>query len=80
MEPKALIELIANVIDEVNKVATYPASQYARDFEVEVERVDKAKLEKIGNLIAGAKFFIDHSGLAPETKPDTDAPIAQLAE
>ncbi len=78
MEPKALIELIANVIDEVNKVATYPASQYARDFEVEVERVDKAKLEKIGNLIAGAKFFIDHSGLAPE-KHD-DEPIAQLSE
>ena len=54
-----LIDLVNKTIDEVNKIVTCPLSQYAKDYEVATERVQDAKLERIGNLVLPLKFYLE---------------------
>ena len=57
---------IINMSDEtfahIDEIICMPGSQYAKDYEVSIDRVQESKLQEIGVLTRGMRFFIKRSG------------------
>ena len=54
-----LVELTRETITEVDRILRMASSEYIKEFGVEVEDVDRSKIDKSQNMIGTLKFFID---------------------
>ena len=59
MENAWLVELTQDAIEETDRILRMSVSEYSKEFGVETERVDKAKIEKAQTLVGNLRFFLD---------------------
>lgn len=58
---KVLVELTEQTVDEVVRILSLSTSEYVKEYAVESERVQGAKIEKVQNMITTLRFFIKRS-------------------
>ena len=59
MSEGQLVELARRTISETNRILKIPNGDYVKEYGMEVDRVDRSKIEKCQTMLESLEFFMN---------------------
>lgn len=58
MEESRLLQYARRTVTEVNRILKTPNADFVKEYGVEVDRVDRSKIEKCQTMVEALEFFM----------------------